>query len=111
MKKGFRNYNLELDKNERRIISSFCKQTLRQISGNSKFAPIERLFEGINEKVTSGEDVIKFTKEEYVRLEESLRETIRQITKSLDKSWFLKRWISKMAMSQYQSILDKYFKE
>ena len=33
MKKLFTNYNFEFNKNEKKLISSFCKQALKQMGG------------------------------------------------------------------------------
>ena len=37
MKKLFTNYNYEFDKNEKKILKTFVKQTLTQIENDSRF--------------------------------------------------------------------------
>ena len=38
MKKNlFKNYSYEFDKNEKKVLVTFCKQALKQLQGDSKF--------------------------------------------------------------------------
>ncbi len=46
-KKLFTNYNLELDKNERKLLSSFCKQALKQLEGNQEYFGETKAFNSI----------------------------------------------------------------
>ncbi len=45
MKKLFSNYNFEFDKNERKLLKTFCGQVLKQVSGDSKFFAEEKSFQ------------------------------------------------------------------
>ncbi len=44
MKKLFTNYNFEFDKNEKKLLTTFCKQTLNQVEGDDKFFGESRSF-------------------------------------------------------------------
>ena len=50
MKKLFTNYNFEFDKNEKKLLTNFCKQALKQVSGDSRFFAEEKVFNSIIEK-------------------------------------------------------------
>ncbi|MBI5727846.1 MAG: hypothetical protein HY965_08335 [Ignavibacteriales bacterium] len=111
MKKGFRNYNFDFDKNERRILSTFCKQVIKQTGGDQKYYPVEKAFAGILAKLDSGEDTIRLTKDEYMRLAEHLKENIRHLKTKIDKTWFLMKWLYKSMLNQYQLMLNTHFKD
>lgn len=111
MKKLFANYNFEFDKNEKKLISNFCKQVLKQISGDSKFFAEEKAFNSIIEKLNKGDDVIKFTKDEKIRLTHQLKQNSEFMKKEMKKSWFLKKWLYKSLFNQYDNLLEKHFKD
>ncbi|MCW9094919.1 MAG: hypothetical protein OQJ74_03660, partial [Ignavibacteriaceae bacterium] len=68
MKKLFTNYNFEFDKNERKLISTFCKQALKQLGNdNEQFGEI-KAFNSIIEKINTGAETVKLTKDEKIRL-------------------------------------------
>jgi hypothetical protein len=46
-KKLFKNYSFEFDKNEIKVLSSFCKQVINQMQGDEKFQPDIRVFNSI----------------------------------------------------------------
>jgi len=111
MKKLFKNYNLELDKNEKKIVLTFVKQAIKQVQGNSQYFAIEKSFSSIADKLNSGEEIIKLTKDEYYKLKLQISENTSQLKKQVDKSWFLKKWLYKSMIKQYQSLIDKHFKD
>ncbi len=110
MKKLFQNYNYELDKNERKLLSSFCKQSLKQMEGNKQFFAEHRAFDSILNKLTSGETTIKFTKDEKTKLTFQLKQNIKFIKNELDKSWFIKKWMMKSLYKQYNDLLETHFR-
>lgn len=110
MKKLFNNYNFEFDKNERKLLKSYCTQVLKQISGNPKFFSEEKAFNSIIEKLNSSEETIKFTKDEKIKLSFQLRQNINHIAKEMKKGWFIKKWIYKSLYNQYNNLFEKHFK-
>ncbi len=109
-KQLFTNYNFEFDKNEKKIIQSFCKQVLKQVSGNNKFFGEEKAFNSILNKINSGEETIKFTKDEKTRFTNQLKQNIDYIKKEMNNSWFIKKWIMKSLSNQYTNLYENHFK-
>jgi hypothetical protein len=111
MKKLFTNYNFEFDKNEKKLLTTFCKQTLKQVGGDNRYFAEERAFNSIISKLNSNTDSIKFTKDERTRLKRQLEENIKFLQGKVKKSWFLKKWLYKSMMNQYKNILDVHFED
>ncbi len=111
MKKLFTNYNFEFDKNEKKLLINFSKQALKQMSGNSKFFAEEKAFNSIIEKLNQGDGIVKFTKDEKIRLTHQLKQNSEFMKKKMNKSWFLIKWVYKSLFKQYDSLLEKYFKD
>lgn len=110
-KQLFKNYTYQFDKNEKKIISTFCKQVATQMNGDERFLVDARAFNSIIEKLNSGTDEIKLTKEEKTKLVLQMNENIKHIKKTMDKSWFFKRWLYKSMLTQYNNILTNHFEE
>ena len=110
MKKLFTNYNFDFDKNEKRLLSNFLKQTLKQIQGDNKFFAENKAFTSILEKVNSKEDPVKLTKDERTRLKFQLENNLKFIQKQMSKAWFIKKWIYKSMLLQYDKLLENHFK-
>lgn len=111
MKKLFTNYNFEFDKNEKKLLTNFCKQALKQVTGDSRFFAEEKAFNSIIEKINQSEDVVKFTKDEKIRLTHQLKQNSDFMKKEMKKSWFLKKWLYKSLHKQYDSLLERHFKD
>jgi len=110
MKKLFTNYNFEFNKNEKKLLSSFCKQALKQLgSDNQNFADV-KAFNSILEKLNGNEDSIKLTKDEKIRLTNNIKQNTDYLKKQMTKSWFLKKWLMKSLHKQYADIYDNHFK-
>lgn len=109
MKKLFTNYNFEFDKNEKKLLSTFCKQNLKQISGDSKFFAESKAFNAILEKLNSNSDTVKLTKDERTRFQHQLSENVKYLKKESSKSWFIKKFLYKSMIKQYENILNKHF--
>jgi len=107
----FKNYSFEFDKNEIKIISNFCKQAVSQMQGDSKFAGYVNTFNSILDKIHSGEEKIKLTKQERLLLENQLAENIKFLDKKISESWIIKRWFYKSIRTQYQILIDKHFSD
>ena len=99
MKKLFTNYNFEFDKNEKKLLKTFCKQTLKQIQGDNRYFAEARAFNSILEKLNSDAEIIKFTKDERTRLKYQLEENIKYSKKRNKKSWFIKKWLYKSMLN------------
>ncbi len=111
MKKLFTNYNFEFEKNEKKLVTTFCKQVLKQVEGDSKFFAESRAFKSILEKLNTNGDVVKLTKDEKIRLVHQLEQNISFIKEEMNKSWFLKKWLYKSLHNQYDNLLEKHFKD
>jgi hypothetical protein len=109
MKKLFTNYNFEFNSNEKKLLTTFCKQTLKQIEGDNKFFTENKVFSSILNKLTGNNDTIKLTKEERTRLVHQLKQNTEFLEKQIKKSWFIKRWIYKSLYNQYESLLENHF--
>ncbi|RPI75152.1 MAG: hypothetical protein EHM47_03405 [Ignavibacteriales bacterium] len=107
MKKLFANYNFDFTSNERKLLSTFCKQTLKQIEGDNKFFAESKSFSSILNKLQSNEDIVKLTKDEKTRLVHQLKQNTEFLENKMKKSWFIKRWIYKSLYNQYESLLQK----
>lgn len=110
MKKLFTNYNFEFDKNEKKLLATFCKQTLKQIEGDNKFFAETRAFNSILEKLNGSSESVKLTKEERTRLVHQLTENVKFLKKDLPKVGFIKKFLYKSMIKQYDNILEKHFK-
>lgn len=111
MKKLFTNYNFEFDKNEKRLLTTFIKQNLKQMEGDSRFYSETRSFSSILEKLNSGEETIKLTKEERTKLKFSVEQNVKHLRKELDKAGFIKKFLYRSMLKQYESILANHFKD
>ena len=110
MKKLFTNYNFEFDKNERKLISTFCKQALKQLGDSNEHFGETKAFNSIIEKTNAGEETIKLTKDEKIRLSNNLKQNIEYIEKQMKKSWFLKKWLMRSLYNQYSNLYQNHFK-
>ena len=109
MKKLFKNYSYDFDKNEAKLIASFCKQAISQMSGNQDFYKDVKAFESIREKVNADPFEVKLTKDEKTRLVHQLTQNRNHIKKTMDSSGFLKKWFYKSMFNQYENLLDTHF--
>src|SRR3972149_9912071 len=109
MKKLFTNYNFEFSKNEKKILTTFCKQTLKQVEGDNKFFAESKIFNSLVSKLSDGTDLIKLTKDERTKLKFQLEQNVKYLKGQLKKSWFIKKWMYKSMLTQYSDILENYF--
>jgi hypothetical protein len=110
MKKLFNNYNFQFDKNDKKLLKTYCSQVLKQISGNPKLFSEEKAFNSILQKLNSNESTIKFTKDEKTKLTYQLKQNIDFLSKEMKKGWFIRRWIYKSLYNQYNNLFEKHFK-
>jgi len=111
MKKLFTNYNFEFNKNEKKILKTFCNQNLKQIQGDNKYFAEIKTFSALVEKLDSGSEVIKLTKDERTRLKHQLTENVNYLKKKSEKSWFFKKLLYKSMVTQYENILINHFED
>lgn len=110
MKKLFTNYNFEFNKNEKKLLSSFCKQALKQLGNdNQNFADV-KAFNSVLEKLNTNTESVKLTKDEKIRLTNNIKQNIDYLNKQMKNSWFLKKWLMKSLHKQYADIYDNHFK-
>ncbi len=105
----FKNYAYTLDKNERKILTTFCKTMLKQMAADERFFADIKSFNSVIDKLNEGNDEIKFTKDEKTKLVFRLKENVDHMKKQAAKGFFLKRWFYKSAYSQYDNLLQKHF--
>lgn len=105
-KKLFQNYEYEFDKNEKKVISNFTKQALKQFTGNDQSVREERIFTSIVNKLNSDDEKVKFTKEEKTNLTFQLNNNLKHLQEKTDKASFFTRWFYKNMLNQYSNILD-----
>ena len=98
MKKLFTNYNFEFNKNEKKLLSSFCKQAIKQIGSDDKYFGEVKAFNSVLEKLNSNEDSIKLTKDEKIRITNNIKQNIDHLKKEMNKSWFLKKVADEIAL-------------
>jgi hypothetical protein len=111
MKKLFTNYNFEFDKNEIRLLTTFCKQTLKQTENDNRFFSETKAFNSILDKLNSGENIIKLTKDERTRLVHQLKSNTDYLDKKIKKSWLFKKWLYKSLYTQYENLIENHFKD
>jgi hypothetical protein len=110
MKKLFTNYNLDLDTNERKLLGTFLKQSLKQTSTDERFFAESRAFSSVLDKLANGSEPVKLTKDERTRIKFQMEQNVKHLEKETSKGWFLKKWLYKSMLTQYRNILEKHFK-
>ena len=105
----FKNYSFELDANDRKILTTFCKTMLKQMSADERFAADMKSFNSIIDKINEGGDEIKLTKDEKTKLVFRLKENVNHMKKQAGKGFFIRRWFYKSAYSQYDKLLQNHF--
>lgn len=110
MKKLFTNYNIELGKNDRKLLSTFLRQNLKQTQGDDRFFAENKAFNSVLEKLNSSNDTIKLTKDERTRVKFQLEQNVKHLKKELSNAWFIKKWLYRSMLNQYEVILDKHFR-
>lgn len=110
-KQLFKNYTYQFDKNERKLLLTFCKTLLKQMSADERFYGDIRAFNSIIDKLNEPVEEIKFTKEEKTKLVFRLKENVEHLQKQLKNAGFIKRWLYKSVYSQYKNLLQNHFND
>lgn len=111
MKPLFKNYNFDFSSSEKKILQTMVKQILRQIEGDNRYLSEIRIYQSLNEKLSSSQSPIRLTKEEFKRLELQLTENAKMLRDKIKKSIFFMKWIYKPLLKQYEAILNTHFKK
>lgn len=111
MKKLFKNYDFNFDKNDAKLITTFCKQAIKQMSSDERFIPDIKAYQSIISKIENDATSVKLTKDEKFRLVRQIEENVKVYKKEISKAWFLKRWMYKSMLNQYNLLLTKYFND
>lgn len=106
----FKNYSFEFDKNEKKILLNFCKQALKQVTGDPKFANEQRVFNSLSDKL-SADGIVKLTKDEKTKLTLQLKENLKHLQVHMKKGFFIKRWLFKSMYNQYNNLYVKHFED
>lgn len=109
-KKLFQNYTFSFDKNEKKLITSFCKQALKQMSNDNQYFAEAKAFNSVLDKLNSVSETVKLTKDEKTRLTHQLKQNIDFIGKQMKSSWFIKKWLMKSLYNQYSDLYENHFK-
>jgi hypothetical protein len=107
----FKNYTYQFDKNERKILLTFCKTITKQMAADEKFYTDVKSFNSIIDKLNDPNDEVKFTKDEKTKLVFRLKENIEHMKKQINKGFFIKRWFIKSIYNQYNNLLENHFKD
>ena len=110
-KKLFKNYDFEFDKNERKLLVTFCNQVIKQLEGDRRFYREVNVFSSIISKLKENNTKVKLTKEEKTKLVQQLKANIEYSEKEMKKSGFIKRWMLKSMHKQYTTLFEKHFKD
>jgi len=112
MKKLFNDYSLSLTKGDRKILTTMVKQLLKQISGNNSVEHIKagKAFQSILDKLESGEETIKLTKDEYQKLRSNVEGNVKHLRTESKKGWFLRKWMYRSMLTQYELLYENNFK-
>lgn len=105
----FKSYNLDLTSNEKKIMSTFSKQVLKQVTGNQQFYNEEKAFTSILDKLSKDEETIKLTKNEFNLFKNQLSQNVVHLEKEMAEAWFFKKWLYKSMVNQYRSLLENHF--
>ncbi len=111
MKPLFKNYNFEFDSSERKLLLTMVKQILKQIEGDNRYITETRIYQNLQEKLSSNQSPVKLTKEEVKRLELQLTENAKVLREKVKKAFFLMKWLYKPLLKQYEILLNKHFKK
>ncbi len=111
MKKLFTNYNFEFTSNDKKLLTTFCKQTLKQVEGDNRFFAESKTFNSLLTKLSGSEEVIKLTKDERTKLKFQLEQNVKYLNDQIKKSWFIKKWMYRSMSNQYENILENHFRD
>jgi transposase-like protein len=112
MKISIRNYTLDFEKNDKKLVIQFAKQVLKQTDGNQAVEMVKqnKIFTSILEKLNES-DSIKFTKDEFFSLKNMVNANHTHLKKQMAKSGFFKKFFYGSLEKQYSKILNKYFQD
>ncbi len=104
-RKLFKSYEFEFDVNQKKVLATFVKQSLKQMETDTRLVREVKVFNSIADKLSSSTEKIKFTKDEKTKLTFQLKENVKHLKKKMDDAWFLTKWFYKNMYTQYNKIL------
>lgn len=112
MKISIRNYSLEFEKNDKKVINQFLKKAVQQTDGSQEVGMVKqnRLFTSVLDKLNES-DSPKLTKEEYFSLKNLLALQLTSLKKQIASAGFIKKYLLSSLEKQYSKLLTKYFTE
>ena len=81
------------------------------MEGNNQFYQDLKAFNSILEKINSGDETVKLTKDERVRFTRHLSQNVKQMESQIEKSWFIKKWLMRSVYNQYKTLLENHFSD
>lgn len=111
MAKPFKNYRFEFDKNEKKILTTFLNQMLKQYGGNAQAALDEKLVRSSVDKINSDEPSVTFTKNEFTVLQKNLEYNVKFMEERAAKANFFIRWFYNIMAKQYRVLFNTHFKD
>ncbi|MBN8545636.1 MAG: hypothetical protein J0L60_05805 [Ignavibacteria bacterium] len=112
MKIALRNYTLDIEKSDKKVLTQFVKQAVKQTSGSQEVGMVKqnRIFSTILDKINES-DSVKFTKDEYFTLKNMVVANHNHLKKQISKAGFFKKFFFSSLEKQYGKLLTKYFQE
>ncbi len=81
------------------------------MQADSQFSADIKALSSIMDKISENPDDVRMTKDEKTRLTRHMRTNRDHIEKEISKSWFIKRWMMKSVLQQYNNILLTHFSD
>ncbi|MGK9368078.1 hypothetical protein ACSSWA_04205 [Melioribacter sp. Ez-97] len=107
----FKNYSYEFDKNEKKLLITFCKTIIKQMSTDDRFYNEIKTFNSLLQKLESDGNPVKLTKDEKTKLVFRLKENEKHLEKQIKSAGFIKKWIYKPLYKQYKNIIETHFND
>lgn len=71
----------------------------------------EKSFTAILNKLTSADEEVKLTKDEFTRLRFNMEANLKFLKTESVKGWFWRKWLYRSMLTQYTQIYETHFKE
>ncbi|MGK9477474.1 hypothetical protein [Melioribacter sp. OK-6-Me] len=107
----FKNYSYEFDKNEKKLLITFCKSIVKQMSNDERFYTEIKTFNSLIQKLESKDNPIKLTKDEKTKLVFRLKENEKHLEKQIKNAGFIKKLFFKPLYKQYKNIIETHFND
>lgn len=71
----------------------------------------EKVFTSILNKLSSSDEEVKLTKDEFTRLRFNIETNIKFLKTEANKGWFWRKWLYRSMLTQYSQIYETHFKD